>query len=341
MSILEHPLPGVCSTRKKTASWRKIVAKYQIPSLKKSVWQIINSMGPFVAIWILLYFTVEKSWPLTIGLAALAGLFLVRVFIIFHDCGHGSFFKSKTANQTIGFIAGLMTLTPFRHWRWQHAVHHSSSGNLDERGVGDVWTMTVKEYKAASFWLRLQYRLARNPLVLFLITPLGLFLVYQRFAYKFAKRQDRYDVYIMNVCIMAYFAAMISIFGFWNFTFIQLTMTGVSGAAGVWLFYVQHQFEDTYWRSGEEWDYTDSAMKGSSFYRLPALLNWFSGNIGYHHIHHLSSRIPNYNLRACHESEPFFQQVPELTLRTSLRSIKLRLWDEDKGKLVGYEALRS
>ncbi|MEC7273754.1 MAG: fatty acid desaturase [Verrucomicrobiota bacterium] len=336
MSVIEPPLPGVCSTRKKTASWRKIVAKYQIPSLKKSVWQIINSMGPFVAIWILLYFTVEKSWPLTLSLAALAGLFLVRVFIIFHDCGNGSFFRSKAANQTIGFIAGLMTLTPFRHWRWQHAVHHSSSGNLDERGVGDIWTMTVKEYKAAGFWLRLQYRLARNPLILFVITPLGLFLVYQRFAYKFAKRRDRYDVYIMNACIIVYFAAMISIFGFWNFTFIQLTMTGVSSAAGVWLFYVQHQFEDTYWRSGEEWDYTDSAIKDSSFYRLPALLNWFSGNIGYHHIHHLSSRIPNYNLRACHESEPFFQQVPELTLRTSLRSIKLRLWDEEKGKLVGY-----
>ena len=341
MSVDKAPLTSSSSKREKTANWRKIVAKYQIPSLKKSIWQIINSMGPYVAIWILLYFTVEKSWALTLGLAALAGLFLVRVFIIFHDCGHGSFFISKTANQTIGFIAGLMTLTPFRHWRWQHAVHHSSSGNLDERGVGDVWTMTVKEYKAAGFWLRLQYRLARNPVILFLLTPLGLFLVYQRFAYKFAKRRDRYDVYIMNVCIMVYFVAMISIFGFWNFAFIQLTITGVSGAAGVWLFYVQHQFEDTYWRSGKEWDYTDSAMKGSSFYRLPALLNWFSGNIGYHHIHHLSSRIPNYNLRACHESEPFFQQVPELTLRTSLRSIKLRLWDEDKGKLVGYEALRS
>ena len=147
----------------------------------------------------------------------IAGLFLIRAFIIFHDCGHGSFFKSKTANQTIGFIAGLMTLTPFRHWRWQHAAHHSSSGNLDERGVGDVWTMTVKEYKAAGFWLRLQYRLTRNPVILFLLTPLGLFLVYQRFAYKFAKRRDRYDVYIMNACILVYFAAMISIFGFWNF----------------------------------------------------------------------------------------------------------------------------
>jgi len=298
-------------------------------------------MGPFVAIWIILYFTIEKSWPLTLVLSALAGLFLVRIFIIFHDCGHGSFFKSKNANYVVGFIAGLMTLTPFRHWRWQHAVHHSSSGNLDERGVGDVWTMTVKEYKAANFWLRLQYRLTRNPLILFLLTPLGLFLVYQRFAYKFAKHRDRYDVYTMNACIFVYFAAMINIFGFWNFTFIQLTMTAVSGSAGVWLFYVQHQFEDTYWRSGEDWDYTESAMKGSSFYRLPALLNWFSGNIGYHHIYHLSSRIPNYNLRACHESEPFFQQVPELTLKTSLRSINLRLWDEDTGKLVGYEVLRS
>ena len=175
MSKDKAPLTSSSSKREKTASWRKIVAKYQIPSLKKSIWQIINSMGPDVAIWILLYFTLEKSWALTLGLAALAGLFLVRVFIIFHDCGHGSFFKSKTANQTIGFITGLMTLTPFRHWRWQHAVHHNSSGNLDERGVVDVWTMTVKEYKAAGFWLRLQYRLARNPVILFLLTPLGLF----------------------------------------------------------------------------------------------------------------------------------------------------------------------
>lgn len=321
-------------------NWRQIVRKYQQPCLKKSLWQLTNSMGPYLALWVVMYYTVSFSWPLTLGLAALAALFLVRVFIIFHDCGHGSFFKSKSANKTVGFIAGLMTLTPYRHWTWQHAVHHGTSGNLDQRGIGDVWTMTLKEYKAAPLWLKLQYRLTRNPLILFFFGPLGLFIIYQRFSYKNASRRDKLDVYKMNAAIAVYTIAMSFIFGFWNFIILQLVVTSVSGSAGIWLFYVQHQFEDTYWRSGEDWDYTDSAMQGSSFYRLPAVLNWFSGNIGYHHIHHLSSRIPNYNLKACHESEPFFQQVPVLTLRTSLRSLGLRLWDEDAGKLVGYSALR-
>ncbi len=321
-------------------NWRKIVRKYQAPCLKKSLWQIVNSMGSYVALWVLMFFTVSHSWPLTLGLAALAALFLVRIFIIFHDCGHGSFFKSKNANNRVGFIAGLMTLTPYRHWRWQHAVHHGTSGNLDERGIGDVWTMTIREYKAAPLRLKIQYRFTRNPIVMFVLGPIGLFFIYQRFAYKFANKRDRMDVYKMNACIAAYAIIMSLIFGFWNFLWIQVAVTTISGGAGIWLFYVQHQFEDTYWREGEEWDYTDSAMQGSSFYKLPAVLNWFSGSIGYHHIHHLSSRIPNYNLKSCHESEPFFQQVPELTLRTSLRSLSLRLWDEDAGKLVGYSALR-
>ena len=337
-SVMTPPLPD--SAPAAAPNWRKIVKKYQIPCLKKSLWQIANSMGPYIALWILMYFTVSVSWPLTLGLAILAGMFLVRVFIIFHDCGHGSFFKSKDANNTVGFVAGLMTLTPYRHWRWQHAVHHGTSGNLDERGVGDVWTMTVKEYKAAPLWLKIQYRLTRNPFMLFVLGPLGLFVIYQRFAYKLANRRDRMDVYKMNACIAVYAAAMTLLFGFWNFLWIQLSVITVCGSLGIWLFYVQHQFEDTYWRAGEEWDYTDSAMQGSSFYRLPAILNWFSGSIGYHHIHHLSSRIPNYNLKACHEAEPFFQQVPELTLRSSLKSMSLRLWDEDTGKLVGYKILR-
>ena len=332
--------PRPKSDSSKAPNWRKIVRKYQQPSLKKSSWQIVNSMGPYVALWVAMYFTISFSWLLTLGLAILAALFLVRIFIIFHDCGHGSYFKSKSANKVVGFVAGLMTLTPYRHWTWQHAVHHGTSGNLDERGIGDVWTMTVKEYKAAPLKLKLQYRLTRNPFILFVLGPLGLFVVYQRFTYKHASRRDRNDVYKMNACIVAYAVAMSLIFGFWNFLWLQVVVTSISGGAGIWLFYVQHQFEDTYWRSGEDWDYTDSAMQGSSFYRLPAVLNWFSGNIGYHHIHHLSSRIPNYHLKACHEAEPFFQQVPVLTLRTSLKSLSLRLWDEDAGKLVGYRVLR-
>jgi omega-6 fatty acid desaturase (delta-12 desaturase) len=283
-----------------------------------------------------MYFTMSISWPLTLALGALAALFLVRIFIIFHDCGHGSYFASKRANNVVGFISGLLTLTPYRHWKWQHAVHHGTSGNLDQRGIGDVWTMTVKEYQSSSIWVRLHYRFTRNPIVLFVLIPLALFFVYQRFSYTRASKRDRRDVYLMNLSILIYAIVMSTIFGFWTFLLLQSVVTGVSGTLGVWLFYVQHQFEDTYWRSGEDWNYTDCAMQGSSFYKLPAVMNWFSGNIGYHHIHHLSSRIPNYHLQACHEAESFFQQVPELTLRKSLKSLSLRLWDEERQKLIGY-----
>ncbi len=320
--------------------WRKIVRRYQQPDQSKAIWQICNTFIPYVGLWVAMYFTVSVSWLLTLALAGLAGLFLVRIFIIFHDCGHSSFFASKKANDVLGFISGLCTLTPYRHWRWQHAVHHGCSGNLDERGIGDVWTMTVAEYQAASPWVRLQYRFMRNPVVLFGFIPLGLFWVYQRFSYKKASKRDRRSVYWMNFAIALYAAGMIALFGFWSFFWIQLVVTGVSGGLGVWLFYVQHQFEDTYWSEGGNWDYVSSAMQGSSFYKLPAVMNWFSGNIGYHHIHHLSSRIPNYHLVACHESEPYFQQVPELTLRESLKSIQLRLWDEESRKLVGFGHLK-
>lgn len=332
----DAPAVAASDVKDTQQNWRQAVRKYQVPSTAKSSWQIANTAIPYAALWVLMYFTMSISWPLTIGLATLAGLFLIRIFIIFHDCGHGSYFASKRANNVVGFIAGLLTLTPYHHWKWQHAVHHGTSGNLDSRGIGDVWTMTLKEYQSASIWVRMQYRFTRNPVVLFVLIPLGLFFVYQRFSYKKASKRDRRDVHWMNFSILIYSLAMTAIFGFWNFLLLQAVVTGVSGTLGVWLFYVQHQFEDTYWRSGQEWNYTDSAMQGSSFYKLPAILNWFSGNIGYHHIHHLSSRIPNYNLRACHEAEGFFQQVPELTLSKSLKSLSLRLWDEDAQKLIGY-----
>ena len=330
-----------CSAEPQPISWRKIVAKYQQPSLAKSLWQITNTVLPYAGLWALMYFTVNHSWPLTIALAVLAGLFLVRIFIIFHDCGHGSYFRSATANHIVGFVCGLLTFTPYRHWRWQHAVHHGSAGNLDQRGIGDVWTMTVNEYLAAPRWERFCYRLTRNPFVLFGLIPLGLFLVYQRIPYASASKRDRSSVHRMNFCILALMAAMSAVFGFWNYLCIQLMVTAVSGSLGVWLFYVQHQFEDTYWRNQTEWDYTSSAMQGSSFYHLPKILQWFSGNIGYHHIHHLSARIPNYALEQCHNAEPYFQQVPKLTLRGSLKSLRLRLWDEDSRKLVGYDHLKS
>ncbi|MGJ8639342.1 MAG: fatty acid desaturase [Opitutaceae bacterium] len=322
-------------------NWRKIVKQYTKPSQRKAVAQICNTFIPYIGLWAAMYFTASISMGLTLALAVLAGLFLVRIFIIFHDCGHGSFFASKKANDILGFISGLCTLTPYRHWRWQHAVHHGCSGNLDERGIGDVWTMTVAEYKASPWYTRLQYRFMRNPIVLFGLIPLGLFWVYQRFSYKKASKADKLSVYRMNAAIAVYAAGMIALFGFWNFLWIQMVVTGVSGGLGVWLFYVQHQFEDTYWSESDNWDYTLSAMQGSSFYKLPKWMNWFSGNIGYHHIHHLSSRIANYNLKECHEAEAYFQQVPELSLRESLKSLHLRLWDEERQKLIGFGDLRN
>jgi omega-6 fatty acid desaturase (delta-12 desaturase) len=273
-------------------------------------------------------------------LAVLASGFLIRIFIIFHDCGHGSFFKSQLANDTVGFIAGVITFTPYYHWRWEHAVHHAGSGDLDKRGTGDIWTMTVQEYLESSRWKRFAYRLARNPIVLFVIAPIFLFLIRQRFPSPGASKRERESVQWMNLAILGMVTGLIWIFGFKSYLLIQLTITGVGGAIGIWMFYVQHQFEGVYWERGEDWDYTAAALQGSSFYKLPKILQWFSGNIGFHHIHHLSPRIPNYNLERCHKADPLFQNVPSVTLLSSLKALTFRLWDEPLRQLVGYGRLR-
>jgi len=275
-------------------------------------------------------------------LAVIAGLFLVRIFIIFHDCGHGSFFKSQKANDALGIVAGILTVTPYYQWRWEHAIHHSSAGHLDKRGVGDIWTMTVQEYLESSRWKRFAYVLARNPIVLFLLAPLYMFVVHQRFSTKGSNARERQSVWWTNLALLLVAIGMSEVYGLAEYLMIQLIAVGVAGGGGVWLFYVQHQFEGAYWERGDQWDYTAAALHGSSFYKLPATLQWFSVNIGFHHIHHLSARIPNYNLQKCHEAEPLFKQVPPMTLWASFKSVNLRLWDEQKRKLVGYrEALAS
>ncbi|HEY3915386.1 MAG TPA: fatty acid desaturase [Verrucomicrobiae bacterium] len=273
-------------------------------------------------------------------LAILAGTFLIRVFIVFHDCGHGSFFKSKTANDIVGFITGMLTFTPYYHWRREHAIHHASAGHLDKRGTGDVWTLTVQEYLDSSRWKRFAYRLARNPIVLFVIAPLYLFLVRQRFVSAKANQRERWSVYWMNLALLAMAAGLSAVFGIIPYLIIQLTAIAVAGSAGVWLFYVQHQFEDVYWERADKWDYTSAALQGSSFYKLPKVLQWFSGNIGFHHIHHLSSRIPNYNLERCHKAHPLFQSVKPVTLFSSLKSFTFRLWDEQNKKLISFRKLK-
>jgi acyl-lipid omega-6 desaturase (Delta-12 desaturase) len=320
--------------------WREVVGKCQQPKLPRALWQVANTLVPYAALWSLMYLTLGVSCRLTTALAVLAGCFLIRVFIIFHDCGHGSFFKSRRANDILGFITGVLCFTSYYHWRWQHAIHHSSAGDLDRRGTGDIWTLTVREYLEASRWKRLAYRLARNPLILFVLAPLFLFLIKERFPSPKAPRRERNSVYWTNLALLAWIVGLACLFGLKDLLLLQLGIIAVAGTGGVWLFYVQHQFEGVYWERRGEWDYCTAALKGSSFYKLPKVLQWFSGNIGFHHIHHLSPRIPNYNLEKCHRAEPLFQTVKPVTLLSSIKSLTFRLWDERRRKLVSFGALR-
>lgn len=322
-------------------NWREIVRKYQAPSTVRALWQLINSVGGYLATWILICTTLGVSPWLTAALVVLAGGLLVRVFIIFHDCGHGSFFHSHRANTVVGFLTGVLAFTPYTLWRKEHALHHSTASDLDRRGVGDVPTMTVEEYLGASFWKKLGYRLVRNPFVLFGIGPVVMFMVKHRLTLSAAASpSERRSVHATNLALLGLITGMSFVLGLIPYLLLQVGVIAVAGSVGTWLFYVQHQFEGVYWERAEEWSFTEAALKGSSFYKLPRVLQWFSGNIGFHHIHHLSSRIPNYNLERCHNAEPLFQTVPPVTFLASLKAMTYRLWDERAGKLVGFGHLR-
>lgn len=316
------------------------VTRFQVSSLRKARWQLLNSFLPYAILWVAMVYALAVSYWLMLPLAVLAAGFLARIFIIFHDCGHGSFFRSKRANHVTGIVAGLLNLTPYRHWRWQHALHHGTSGDLDRRGAGDIWTLTVEEYLRSTRWRRLAYRLARNPVVLFVIAPLYVFAVHHRFAVAEAPDRERRSVHFTNWALLSIALGMSALVGLKAFLLIQLTVSALAGAAGLWLFYVQHQFDGAYWARGKHWDYTDAALKGSSFYKLPRVLQWFTGNIGFHHIHHLSPRIPNYHLEGCHNADPSFESVRPLTLLASLQCLSFRLWDEQRNMFVGFQHLR-
>jgi omega-6 fatty acid desaturase (delta-12 desaturase) len=324
-----------------TCTWKQIVTRYEEPGLRHSLWQLFNTLVPYGALWYLMYLSLGVSYWLTGALALLAAGFQMRVFIIFHDCGHGSFFKSRKANHILGFITGVLCFTPYYHWRWEHALHHATAGDLDRRGAGDMWTLTVREYLEASRWQRLAYRLARNPLILFVLAPVFLFAVKQRFASSKAPRRERHSVYWTNLAVVVMVMGLGCLLGFKTYLLLQLGVFSVAGCAGVWLFYVQHQFEGVYWERRPHWDYCTAALQGSSFYKLPKVLQWFSGNIGFHHIHHLSPRIPNYNLEKCHRAEPLFQTVKPVTLFASFKALTFRLWDEQRRKLVGFRVVKN
>jgi omega-6 fatty acid desaturase (delta-12 desaturase) len=318
--------------------WKGLVAKYQKSNSLKSAWQIANTFLPFISLLYLMYLSTGINYGLTLLLAVPAAGFVIRLFIIQHDCGHRSFFSSRKANDTAGFLLSIFTLTPYHYWKKSHSIHHAGTGNLDQRGIGDIYTMTVNEYSQLSAWGKLKYRTYRNPFILFIVLPFFLFTVIYRFPSYITKELKPFhkSVYITDLLIGLLAGGIIWSIGIQAFLMILIPVYFISSTAGMWIFYVQHQFEDTYWNSSEEWDYTQAAIKGSSYYKLPKVLQWFTGNIGFHHIHHLSPKIPNYRLENCHNENPEFRKAKVLTLRSSMRSILLDLWDEKRKKLISF-----
>jgi len=322
--------------------WLNIVKKYQKSDNWHSTRQVLNSLIPFILILISMFFSLKISYWLVLALSILNAGFITRIFIIQHDCGHNSFYKSKRANNIIGSIFGVITLTPYHLWRRNHAIHHASSGNLDSRGIGDVYTMTVNEYKNQSSWNKFKYRFYRNPFTLFIIGPIAIFFISHRFPLntKKTEKQERLSVYWTNLALALIVVSLGLLIGFKELILITLPMYLIAFSFGVYLFYVQHQFEYTYWRRKTEWDYFHAAIKGASYFKLPKILQWFSGNIGFHHIHHLSPKIPNYLLEKAHKENSILQNPNTLTLLSSLRSIRLKLWDETRNKLISFQEYR-
>jgi acyl-lipid omega-6 desaturase (Delta-12 desaturase) len=318
------------------AFWRDALAPYAKPHLGRSLVDLATSVVPYLALSVAMYVSLGVSYLLTLALAIPASGFLVRTFILFHDCSHGSFLPSKRANIWLGVVLGLLVYSPFLRWRHDHAIHHATSGDLDRRGGGDVRTLTVAEYGAMSPRSRLAYRLFRNPAVMFGVGPIVALLIGPRIVSRSARPRLRRSVIGTNVALALIVGALCWLIGWGDFLLVQGPTVLLAGSAGIWLFFVQHQFEDAYWESTEGWSYADAALRGSSYLKLPRVLQFFSGNIGLHHVHHLSARIPNYNLQRAHDENPIFHEVPVLTLRDGLRAVRLKLWDEDRGRMVTF-----
>jgi acyl-lipid omega-6 desaturase (Delta-12 desaturase) len=323
-------------------SWNEILGPYKGAHLGKSLFQLGTTSALFVLGWYLMIQSLHVGWWLTWLLAVPVAGLLTRLFIIQHDCGHGAFFRSARANNAVGFVLGVVTLTPYRYWRRTHAIHHATSGDLDHREFGDVRTFTVEEYLALSRWGRLRYRLYRSMGVLLVLGPIYQFVIKHRLPMDAPRdwKREWSGVLWTNVALAAVVAAFWLTIGPLAFLAVWLPIFVLSGISAIWLFYVQHQFEETYWEHQPEWDFHRAGIEGSSFFDLPRVLHWFTGNIGYHHVHHLSSRIPNYSLRRCLEENPELQKVTRITLLGSLKCARLKLWDEKSRRMVGFRELR-
>ncbi|MBT3243477.1 MAG: fatty acid desaturase [Bacteroidetes bacterium] len=319
------------------SDWQKIISQYNFPDSWQSIWQLVNSIIPLLAIWVLMYYSLSWSYWITLALAVPASGFMVRVFIIFHDCGHKSFFKKAKWNEWVGFITGLFTFTPYQKWSRSHNKHHETVGNLDKRGTGDILTLTLEEYKDSSKGRKLFYRLYRHPVIMLGIGAPYIFILQNRFFAKQVKPGEKRNVVITNLALAAIITGLSLIIGFKSFVLIQLPILYFSAIAGTWLFYVQHQYSDVHWYRTGNWNYLDVALKGSSFYKLPRILQWFTGNIGFHHIHHLGSKIPNYKLAKCHNASTIFTSIEPISLKSSLKTLKLRLWDEAQNRIVSFK----
>jgi omega-6 fatty acid desaturase (delta-12 desaturase) len=320
--------------------WRETLAPYTRPRLGRSVLDVATSVAPYLALSAVMYLALGVSYLLTLALAIPAAGFLIRTFIVFHDCTHGSFLASKRANAWLGTALGLLTFSTFACWRQAHLVHHATAGDLGRRGIGDVPTKTVAEYDALSWGGRLAYRLVRNPLVMFGLGPIFVLVLQPRVVARSARPRIKRKVAATNLGLIAMVGGLCWLIGWQDYLLVQLPTILLAGASGIWLFYVQHQFEDVYWESSTRWSYADAALQGSSYLKLPELLRFFTGNIGLHHVHHLSARIPNYNLQRAHDENPIFHTVPTLSLADGMRAVRLKLYDEERARLVSFAQAR-
>lgn len=325
-----------------TRSWTKILARYRQPRRARSIFELAVTLVPFAVLWVLSWVSVHYGfWPGLLLTVPAAG-FLVRLFMIQHDCGHGAFFAARQADDWTGRALGVLTLTPYDYWRGEHAAHHASAGNLDERGVGDIETLTVAEYSALSWRGRLRYRLYRNPFVMFGIGPVYLFIFKHRWPFGRGGPAGQPWLSTMgtNLAIAAFAAGLMALTGIVPFLLVHLPIVVLAGAAGIWLFYVQHQFEDTHWAQAEQWNFQESALHGASNYDLPKFLHWLTGNIGIHHVHHLSSRVPFYRLPEVLRDHPELAGLGKISIMESLRCVKLVLWDERQQRLISFSEAR-
>ncbi|HJZ37755.1 MAG TPA: fatty acid desaturase [Solirubrobacterales bacterium] len=320
--------------------WRDSVASFERASVPRAILDLLLSAVAYVALMVAMYLLVDDHPWLVLALAIPTSGFLLRTFIVFHDCTHGSFLPTKRENRWVGRITGLLVFQPYANWAHNHAVHHGTSGDLDRRGQGDVETLTVAEYQARDWKGRLAYRLFRSPGILFILGPLWSLMFGPRFWNKNMRARQIHSVWLTNIALIILIGATIAVVGPVDWLLVQMPAALLAGVYGVFLFYVQHQFEDAYWETGEGWDYADAALKGSSYLKLPKVFQFFSGNIGLHHVHHLSAKIPNYNLQRAHDESPIFADVPILTFADGVRSLRLKLIDPDGGRLLTWREAR-